>query len=46
MLEIFLANLKFAIRNELDAWIGGGLFTTQELEAVLREIQTLRENQK
>lgn len=40
MLNTFLSNLRYAVRNNQSATIGGGDFSTQELNQILQAIET------
>lgn len=41
MMETFLANLKYAVKNRQAVEIGGGIFTWEELELIVKQIERL-----
>lgn len=41
-MDTFIANLKHAIRNRETVTIGGGEFTPQELQEVVKKLEELR----
>ena len=42
MLDTFLANLRYAVRNKQTITVGGGDFSPGELKQVLQEIETAK----
>lgn len=41
-MDAFIANLKHAIRNREAVTIGGGVFTPQELQDVVKKLEELQ----